>query len=511
MKDLTQLYLQRVEDSYAEMSKNETTKKLFNVVAGSSGEISSTEGRAVTSGILANSLRIKDGMCQEVKNTSQRISDARIADAGAGAGVQTVQANMGPWVPETWPLVTAWYSEFPLKDLVSVQNMEKSLDYMFFSKLKTATNKSTTSIGGLIDTPVGKRTIDGRYPTGEVYGESIAAADFDDNETVVAYWPLLVDDDSQEKTSIEVFTAGSTTVPAATLNIDSLSNGTYQLTDGVATPVFSAALDASNGVLTLGGTGVATIVSVKVNYVWNLDYATEETIPQVTEDIEMVPMIAKPRAIAMKWTLFAEYLKKSQFGVDIREENSKRVLSAMYQFQLRYILDTMYKFGTTSGVAIKSKISGSYSMEVFSQQFMQQLNTLSTTIENNSGRIEGNRIVVGVQGKNFFQSMPKTVFEPTAHNDSEGMLSPRELGQYGKYKIYYDPEMESGAGMMTYRGSEWYDAAYYLGMFMPIIPTDAIAIAVNVREAFCSMEAHKFHKKNCVQKFTFDFTTAPSE
>ena len=59
----------------------------------------------------------------------------------------TKSSNFGPYVMEVWPLVTAWYPDFPLKDLISVQDMEKPLAYMFFSMLKTGSNKADTLVG----------------------------------------------------------------------------------------------------------------------------------------------------------------------------------------------------------------------------------------------------------------------------------------------------------------------------------------------------------------------------
>jgi len=497
-ENYSKVHLQRVNDSYSRVSVNDKTRKLFDAVAGQEGTVQSHEGRSVIAGLLANTLLIKDGQCPEIKAMSK--SMARIQDAEGGL---TTQTNMGPWVPEAWPLVTAWYADFPLKDLISVQDMTKPLDYLFFSKLKAGTNKSETAVGELVETPLGPRTIHGRYPTGEIFGEEITEFDTFDStnkctDTVVAYFPLLSDEESIEKVKV-VFTVSETDVTYVPCGI---LDGKIRLAQSATPTVDSGSyLDLNSGLLSFkeaDNAVASTVTKAVVNYVWNLDFAKEDTIPTLEEDIEMVPMRAKPRALAMKWTLFAEFLKKSQFGVDLREDNTKRVLSAMYQFQLRYILDNMWEYNTGSTDSVVIPNSTAYSLDVSSAQVMKQLNITSTKIETNSGRLEGNRIVCGANFKNWLQSLPNTLFQPTAHPDSDGFLSPREIGKYGKYVVYYDPTRAATEAFMTYRGSEWYDASYYLGMFMPIVPTDAIAIAVTVRESFCSMEAHKFHKKNCV-------------
>ena len=72
-------------------------------------------------------------------------------------------------------------------------------------------------------------------------------------------------------------------------------------------------------------------------------------------------------------------------------------------------------------------------------------------------------------------------------------------------KFTMTTQEKDGEAFMTYRGDEWYDASYYLGIYMPMVPTDAIALGVTVRESFVSMEAHKYHKPTCVVPFTVSY------
>lgn len=466
-----------------------TAQKYMDYV-NKSGALKTTHDRAVQGAIVDNYRAIMD------------------SDMGAQL---TASSNFGPYVPEIWPVVIAWYPEFPLKDLISVQDMNKPLDYMFFSKLMVGTNKAPMSVGDVVETALGSRTIDGRYPTGEIYGENIPAAQLEYDNTaktttgMSAYFPYNLTGNYLEKYMLVVTKTGGATETYVPLSV----MGTKIMLALSTTPTVDSGsyMDIQTGEIVYkeaAGASATTVTAFSVNYVWNLDYAKDDNIPTVVEDIEMVPMQAQPRAIAMKWTLFSEYLKKSQFGIDIREDNTKRILSLMYQFQLRYILDTMYKYATGTPGAISIPGSLTMSVEVKSQVVTQALKQLATQIEIASGRMEGNRIVCGKNFKNFLESLPDTLFKKVAQPD--GFSSPREIGTYGTFIVYYDQKRGDNEAMMTYRGSEWYDSAYYLGIFMPIVPTDAIALGVTVRESFCSMEAHLFHKKNCVVPFTVEYS-----
>lgn len=434
---------------------------------------------------------------------------SKIMDSDAGQAL-TASQDFGPYVMEVWPLVTAWYPNFPLKDLISVQDMDKPLAYLFFSVLKTGTNKSDTTVGEVVETATGMRTIRGKYPTGEIFGETIQPTDITTTGALLAYAPLnvAVTPGYLEKTIVN---DGTDTYQAT-----SVVNGTVRFSkSGTEVAETVLAIDVQTGLIS--GTAVQSAKTASktltVNYVWNLDYAKTDNIQTVKEQVELRPMEATPRALMLEWTLFSEYLKKSQFGQDIREDNTKRVLDLLYQYQVRYILDEMYDYAAGAAVSVNGvtinptttislAISNNYALEVQVANVMRQLKTVGNAIELASGRLEGNRIVCGQNFKAYLESLPTNYFQP-AKTENAAFSGPRELGTFGTYKVFYDPYRGADEAFMTYRGNEWYDAAYYLGEYMPIVPTDAIALGVTVKSSFVSMEAYRFDKKTCVYKLKF--------
>lgn len=430
---------------------------------------------------------------------------AKIMDSELGNSFTATHANdFGPYVMEVWPLVTAWYPDFPLKDLISVQAMDKPLAYMFFSLLKTGTAKGDTALGDVVETPLGARSIKGRYPTGEVFGEKILDNQITADGTLLAYAPLnvAVTPGYLEKTIVTIGTAVYQAYNTSSGKVLFKTGGTEQAESVIALDITTGHL---SGTAVAAVKGTAGTEAISVNYVWNLDYADTENIQKVKEQVEMRPMEATPRAIALEWTLFSEYLKKSQFGIDIREDNTKRILNLLYQYQVRYILDELYMYRDTTAnadVTVTAKSSTGISLEVINQNVQSQLKDMGGKILKASGRMEGNKLVVGINFKNWLESLPSNFFTPKKTEDAF-LLSPREIGTYGTYQVFYDPELADNKFFMTYRGNEFYDAAYYLGEYLPVVPTDAIALAVTVRSSFVSMEAYRYDKKNCVVGGTF--------
>jgi hypothetical protein len=474
------------------------------------------QDRGVSARIATSAHKIADSYMKVVEASTTNMYDrgvaaqllnnfAKVMDSELGNAFSATHANdFGPYVMEVWPLVTAWYPDFPLKDLISVQSMDKPLAYMFFSLLKTGTAKGEQALGDVVETALGARTLKGRYPTGEIFGEAILDNQITNDGTLLAYAPLnvAVTPGYLEKTRVVI---GSDTYDAYNTNSGKIlfkKAGVEQTEATIAIDINTGALTGTAVVAVKGTAGTTAIV---VNYVWNLDYADTENIQKVKEQVEMRPMEATPRAIALEWTLFSEYLKKSQFGIDIREDNTKRILNLLYQFQVRYILDEMYTYrdtATNADVTVTVNASTGLALEVISSNCQAQLHGIGGKILRSSGRMEGNKLVVGLNFKNWLESLPSNLFTPKKVDDAF-LLSPREIGQYGMYQVFFDPELADDKFWMTYRGNEWYDAAYYLGEYMPIVPTDCIALAVTVRSSFVSMEAYRFDKKNCVVGGTF--------
>lgn len=471
-----------------------------------------------------------------------RVSDSAFGNFTDGA---THEGSFGPWVMDVWPLVTAWYPEFPLKDLISVQEMEKPLAWLFFSTLKTGTKKSPTAYGDVVETPLGMRKIHGQYPTGEIFGEVIETSGADAQfeavtgdatkmVTMLSHYPLNLSGDYTEKTQLVMVGTKTTTLNAGEANETTTTeevreiykyagenNGkvTFKASDG--TTLANVSVDVETGVLEVPAssgsvslsmaTASTTLDKIEMNYVVNLDYITTDNIQRVKEDVEKIEMVARERALMLEWTLFSEYLKKTQFGQDIKQDNLKRCLDLMYQFQVRYILDEMYNFaeglgdGGVKGAdkTIPVLSNSMYSIDVKVQKFLQSLNETANQIEIESGRMAGNRIVVGRDVKAYLESLPNTYYKKESEPDA--FSSPREIGEIGGFKVYFDPYLPNNKGFMTYRGKEFYDAAYYMGMYMPLTTTDTVVLGVSAKQSFVSMEAYKYHKKNCVIRLAFDF------
>lgn len=415
--------------------------------------------------------------------------------------------NYGPFLPELLPIIIAWYPNFPLKELICVQDMEQDLAYIITSELLTATNKAPTLAGDAVETPNGLRTIKGSYPTGEIMGELLKDDDLDvdgqDTFAALYYFPLVGTTEALESTllDIEFSVAGKKTFVAT-----SAVGGEITL-ESTGFTLATAKIEQATGVLTINiptanVSTVGVVSSVEASYVWNIEFADGKNIPSVVEDMKMEPMIAKPRVIAMKWTIFSELVRKKQFGEDIRTSTTGRVLDLMYQYLVRFILDKMYRF-SKGGVGTIDFTGTIIDPNYKAQEIMKNLNKESMIIANNTGRIEGNRVVTGSRFKNYLESLPEQWYTPFEEDKDYGFQGPRKIGKFGKYVIFYDNELPEDEGWMTYRGSQWYDGAYYLGVFMPICPTDAININIDVQQAFVAMEAHKYDKPSAVRKLTF--------
>lgn len=501
----------RVCDSIEKVSKSTVASKLFKVVD------SDASMSFYDKGVVAQIVNNLESVLRANNKISDSMDTAKVSDSAL-----ITQENYGPYVMELFPLVTAWYPEFPLKDLITVQTMNQPLGYLFFSELKVGTTKGNQKAGDVVETPLGSRKIKSTYPTGEVYGEEITGtvgAGETSYQDVLAYFPLQYVNSGKDwlakyKVVLTPDTSDETdtyTLVGATLNGTTITF--------VADSGFNAEIDVTTGAITFTGLTAGNSIKAVCNYVFQEDYANGDQMQTVVEEISKQVIEAQPRALAMEWSVFSEYLKKTQFGQDIREDNTKRMLNLLYQYQVRYILDDLennfstatdsaYDLAHSEGIdAITIDTANIYSLEVQASRLVRDLKKLANKIEIVSGRIEGNRIVCGKNLKVFCESLPSTLFTatPDANTGKYGFSAPREIGTFGTFKLYYDPTMEDNACVMTYRGTEWYDSSYILGEYLPMVPSDCVNIQVQVKSAFYSMEAYYFQKPQCVLPFTVAF------
>lgn len=455
---------------------------------------------------------ISDGLSFEEKGVvSQLINNycEKVADAA-----DITSGDFGPYVMEVFPIITAWYPDFPLKDLICVESLDKPFGYLFYSEMKANKGKAGQVVGDKIETPLGMRTLKGQFPTGEVFGEVIPSSQFSGNKSVTAYAPLAVK--NQQKNWFNKFKASVTASgTATTYSYSGFGAGnTIELKNAAGSETIS--INIQTGMIDLTAASTAQGKDVTLNYVWDLDFATTYNLPSVKEEISKDIIEAQPRVLGIEWTVFSEYLKKSQFNQDVRNDNTKRILNLIYQYQVRYILTDL-----TSGAAgvftpteisaglnaVEIPSSTAINLDVKANKVLEQLKGIANKIEYASGRIEGNRIICGKNFKVFLESLNNTwvTLTPNANTGKYGFSGPREIATFSTFKVYYDPDLAADETYMTYRGTEWYDGVYYLAEFMPITPSEAVNMGVTVKQSFCSMEAYYYQKPECVFKFTTTF------
>jgi len=409
----------------------------------------------------------------------------------------TISADVAPFVSQVWPLIEGWYPMFPLKDLISVQPLEQPLGYIMFSKLVTANTASPTKAGDIVETPNGSRVIKGTYPTGEIIGEVIEDIQSEDNtfKALLGFYPLSVGITNGDLNKIKIVINDHIYVPLTIIG------NTLSLTLFGGTSASGVELDIATGLITIPASVEASVTRINASYVRVLEYATKENLPKVKEFITNIPIEAKPRALSHEWTVYAEYLKKTQFNRDIAKDNMERMFNLLYQYQTRYILDELYEYATGNG-SVEYALTiptGTVAVDNYVQKIKEQLSDVSAIVEKANGRVEGNRLVVGRKFKGILESLDSHNFQMDDSKDM-GYNNPRYLGKFGKYLTFYDPSLPVDKAFMLYKGNEMYESPYILAEYMPVTPTKLVPDGINMTETFCSMEAYKYTNPDGVVK-----------
>jgi hypothetical protein len=476
--DVDKFLLDRVSDSEKYLTSDRGLSGSYSYAC---KELKQIADRKVQSGLL--------------RNFGEYISNPiKVRDSDTRMGMTT--PSFGPFVPHVLPLYNAWYPNFPLKKLISVQDMDQDVAFILRSTLKTGTAKGRVGKGHIVENPKGSRIIYGEYPTGHVFGEELnnpgdLVTSSGNLEGALKYQDILMGDLERAKTKF-VVTDGT----AKTCVFSGMTGTKATFTGGGAT----VDVDIITGIITVHGT---TATKVVASYVWNIENATDQNIPTLVEEVDRLQMQATPWLLSAKWSVFADFMRKTQFGTGIQEDVTTRVLNEMYDHQVRFILDDMYSNAAGGNVTISPLSTPAVALDVKVQDFLKKLNNVSMKVAVESGRMQGNVIVAGNNWINYFDSILGN-YKPVEGGNDTGFLGPREHGSIGRYTVFYDNQLPDNKAFMTYRGTQWYDAAYYMGVYLPIAPTDPIVINATVQEGFVSMVANHFDKPKAVVTMDLD-------
>jgi hypothetical protein len=410
---------------------------------------------------------------------------------------RTFSETVGPYKKHAYNIISAMYTTLEIRDIISIQPLLQKRGAIYKMIYEFASNKGSIREGDTMFSPdsAGKRS---RYYSSQIIDGEPVVFTFDttDSQAILEYFPII----KPEKISI-VVTGGAA---AGTYTYLNAVNGIYNLQKGsVATAV--GTLNPINGLLTLLAVDATGATSTVATYNWNSEkFSNNSQIPRVTIGVTEQEVTAERRNLMIDTMLDVSYDFETQFGQALNSQLETTVIQYLQnEFAFR-ILGEMYDGSTGNGgttFTFSTTPSFGTTLQDHAQQLYKMLAEMSSKIRKNVGRGWGNKIVCGDNMLNFLKVLSADEFVRAPKPKGDGPYYAGNIN--GDYDVYYNPDIPATGFMMLYKGETWWDAAYYVGTYLPLMNSQFLLYPdMHGEQGYIAMDSFSYEYPQMVVKGT---------
>ena len=351
-------------------------------------------------------------------------------------------------------------------EIVSVQGMDNSVGMVLYLEYKYGTTKGATKAGTAFADTRNFYQSDAMYSSCDVVDEPIT----------------LKDGASQSFTLVQPAPINPNTI-TITLSIGETSvvltdNGAGALVS--ATPGTSGTINYGTGevTITLASAATAATDTGLVSYSYAITYvdsnASSVRIPEVTIQMNKIPMYAKPRRMKAVWSFDSQYILNKEYGGTDMED----IMNATVAGEIMHEIDSevMTDLYRAANAGPEQTWSDVVPMGI---SMIDQYNTFKIAVDKCCAKIykatrkvRGNFLVGGVGVGTVCSSV--VGFEAA---DVQNVNGPCYFGKLPNgVKVYLNPDFDDDVFVVGYKGSNMFDTGYILGMYMPVVTVPMVQL-----------------------------------
>jgi len=395
--------------------------------------------------------------------------------------------NVGEFTKYIFPLLRKVVPNLIAHEIVSVQPMSAPVGAVFFHEWRYATNKGNVTAGTEV-----YDNFEESYSSNRVVGEHIGTGD-GVNYGPVAGNPLSVDlmfypvypkdSDKGWQVYVREYDASGNIVQEATddgsgsLNNDDGSSGTISYPNGKIVNFRFDAIPANAGL-------------IKVDYEYNMEM--NQNLPEVSLDISMEPIVARPRKIKARWSPEASEDLRAFHG----EEAETDIISNMsQQMQLeidREILNDLLAFSSQGTTTTYDRAVQANEVDIDAvRRILVAVNDVAEEIHRLTRRAPANWIVTSTKIQAIFQLLAthgdflvNLASQPVLGAPVDAIVRPPSYGtttsDFGimrvgvlanRFNVYVDPYFNQNQLLMGFKGQNYLDAGYVWAPYVPLVMT----------------------------------------
>lgn len=418
-------------------------------------------------------------MAQLLENEAKHI-------AGLDEDVRT--SSIASYEKFIFPMIRAVWPNLVSQELVSVQPMEGPISMLFYLDFVSGQAKGRVAAG---DTLISART--GMAEAGQYYSSETV-----DSESVVN----TTGAGSGGVYTVTNFSTAYAPVRPGTVKFTLTSDGA----NSAVTPIYVQD-DGAGGFITSTGTvtgtinyttgAVASLVVAAtggdgqngvgtVNYDYNSEggggYGATPTnqVPLLDATLTSTPVVSRAQKLRARWSAEVAAQLKAIHGLDAEVELTE-ALAQQIRFSIdNLIINDLWRIAGAGSVTFDANPPANVPYFTHQMSLLKVLQSGANKIFKATRRGFGNWIVCGVDAATILEAHP--LFESSGNTNGPGVVFAGTLAN--KWKVFKNPFLTASAGntfnssnfLIGYKGTQFYDAGYVYGPWIPFFQTPTIIL-----------------------------------
>ena len=391
--------------------------------------------------------------------------------------VGTQRADLGLYKKFSLNLTNVAVPNLIAYDLVLVQPLASMSGYLSYLAFSYGSNKGSVEQGTIINDPFRLGNYDQNYTSAKVITEAKAATTDAGVASGSLNWkPVL-------KGQVE-FIVGAVTIldggdgklyqgREIDKSVSVLPNGNVVPGAVITEGTEVGTIDYATGAYSFTAAGIVAVTPVFANYIYDNVVIPQNDLPILNAEMKAIPLIAKPRRIAIYYSQIAAFQAKTDYGFDLGAELSKQAVGTL-SFEIdTEIVDLLVKNAAEDTDLTWSKtLPYGVSKAEHYQGFLEMIGIAKEKIYNKTKRHEPTFMLVAPDVVPVLEFINELKEAPaTEHN------GPYFLGTLAGLKVFVSPNIERGRyAFGVNKGALEATAAVY-APYMPIVPTQALQYA----------------------------------
>lgn len=223
-------------------------------------------------------------------------------------------------------------------DLVLVQPLTSMSGYLSYLAFSYGSNKGSVEQGTIVNDPFRLGNYDQNYTSAKVITEAKPATDASGAASGTLNWKPII------KAHVEFIVGAETILDGGDGKLyqgREVKQGATVQPNGnvVAGEVVNAGtevgtIDYATGAFSFTATGISAATPVLVNYIYDNVVIPQNDLPILNAEMKAIPLIAKPRRIAIYFSQIAAFQAKTDYGFDLAGELGKQAVATLSYKQL---------------------------------------------------------------------------------------------------------------------------------------------------------------------------------